>query len=213
MVHLFKEGFTPLFKVSINIGVFKQDLLDIKYCNAVRGPKGHCFSRSKLFTHYFGGRNETYFDIRVIFNREKLAQRYRIYPVDEFFLSKTKDAKKGWYYKHSKSVHKAAFPLFKNSDGEILRQPRHNLKGIDFKKCSMEFEYEERILTSVSNLGRYIYAINYLKDSDIRIDTTIKNYLEKYPHIKILSGYDKFEDKTDYFFNQHSLLDRSVIYT
>ena len=103
--------------------------------------------------------------------------------------------------------------MFKNSDGEILRQPRHNLKGIDFKKCSMEFEYEERILTSVSNLGRYIYAINYLKDSDIRIDTTIKNYLEKYPHIKILSGYDKFEDKTDYFFNQHSLLDRSVIYT
>lgn len=209
MVHLFKEGFTPLFKVSISNEVFKQDLLDIKYCWAARGEKGHCFSRSRHFLHD----SNRFSGIRLIFNREKLSQRYRIYPVDEVCLAKVKDAKKGWYIGSKITYHKAAFPLKKNTEGEVLRQPRHGLKSIDFNKCCVEQEFEERIPKNIFNLGRYIYAINYWSDKDIYKNDTIKKYLEKYPHIKVLSGYDKFEDKTDYFFNQHSLLDRSVIYT
>lgn len=196
MIHLFKEGFTPLFKVSVSSEALKQDLLNIKYCWAARGEKGHCFSRSKYFLHDYN----IFHGFRLIFNREKLAQRYRIYPVDEFYLSKTKDIKRGWYCNHGKHLHKAVFPLRK-LDGKLVRQPRHGLKTIDFKECSIEQEFEERIPKNIPNLGKYIYAINFWSDKDIYKSDIIKTYLEKYPHIKILSGYDKFEDKTDYFFN------------
>ena len=202
MVHLFNEGFTPLFKVGISTSVIKEDLLDIKYCHASRGPKGHCFSRSKYFLH-----DNDLFRTRIIFNREKLSQRYRIYPFDEVNLSKTKDDKIGWYSNNLK-FHKASFPLKNNSDGKKVRQPRHGLTSVSFKECLLEQEFEERILSNIPNLGRYIYAINFWDDKYINnycgFESSanyyiVKNYLEKYPHIKVLSGYTKFEDKTNLF--------------
>lgn len=198
MVHLFNEGFTPLFKVDISDSVIKQDLLNIKYCLASRGPKGHCFSRSKHFLHD----SKSFTGIRLIFNREKLSQRYRIYPFDEINLSKIKDNKKGWFNNNDKNYHKASFILKKHSNSKYFRQPRHGLTSIDFKECILEQEFEERILSNIPNLGRYIYAINFWDDK--AIDgyfkynySLIENYIKKYPHIKILCGYTKFEDKTN----------------
>jgi hypothetical protein len=214
MVHLFKENFTPLFKVGCSSKVLEEDLLNIKFCHVARGPKGHCFSRSKHFTHYMGDRDLKFHQFRLIFNREKLKQRYRIHPFDEYYLSKTLDPKKGWYGNHGKHFHKAVFPMRKNSDGEILRQPRHGLKNVDFSQCSMEQEFEERILCNIPNLGRFIYAINFwdYKGDYVYNSPIIRNYMLKYPHIKLLSGYDNFEDKTDSFLKLNSLSEQSIIY-
>ena len=204
MVHLFKEGFTPLYKSNFSEEVLKQDLLDIKYSHCSSGPVGFCFSRSK---HFLNDSN-IFYDYRLIFNREKLRQRYKIFPVDEIYNNKKvsnllKDrhtwGKKKYKDEKIVSLNKANFP-FGFREGKLIRQPRHNHSTINFNETALEFEFEERILSSIPNLGRYIYAINYWDNTySFYEKEVVINYLDKYPHIKILTGYDKFEDKTEEF--------------
>lgn len=73
------------------------------------------------------------------------------------------------------------------------------------KNPLLETEFEERIYKDVKNLGKYIIKIyinrdfeSFLKNN--RNVSLIKQYLEKYPHIKIFSHRNdilKVVDVTD----------------
>lgn len=208
----FEGNFTPLYHITYRLSeILKADSLIPG--NPIRGPKGICFTRSKYFSH--GG-----LSIRLILNRELLLRDgYRIYPLDEWALSRPKDIKTGkeatWPYKGSEHVTKRSEWVNKSaikshqmgkSNFNALKSGKrpisHNIKGLPNKSSGLEVEYEERILTPVKNLGKYIYAINFVTPdfytkSNYPIDKlrdTIMSYIEKYPHIKILTGLHRFEE-------------------
>jgi len=191
----FKENFTPLYHItsfsSLEV-ILKTDLL--KASNVSRGPRGICLTRSKFFEH--GG-----FSCRLILNYEKLKlDGYRTYPLDEWALSPPKfdngnriypTNRKDWMNKDLKNKKHFGKSNFSKLIGG-QRPISHNIKGLpNDKESGLEVEYEERILKDIKNLGKYIYGINFVefinRNKDYYYDA-VKEYLQKYPHIKIFKG-------------------------
>ena len=194
----FEGNFTPLYHITSNIiSVLKSDSLIprnilIPKSVLLRGPSGICFTRSKFFEH-FG------IDVRIILNRELLKTRYKIYPLDEWSL-KRQDIQNSiksddWVNrKVIKSNHFGKSNFLHTLDGK--RPISHNIKGLPDKYdrlAGLEVEYEERVLTKIKDLHKYIYAINFITEKNyIAYKKNIEFYLEKYPNIKILIGKYKF---------------------
>lgn len=194
-----KTNFTPLYHVtspySLN-KIFMDDVL--KVGQPARGPLGICLTRSKHYTH-----DDNYTESRLILNKELLEiDGYKSFPVDEWALSKrddpfskhTKDIKnRSEWYDKSKKHHfgKSQLPEIKSGK----RGLRHGIENLP-KKGMLGIEFEERILKDIKNLGKYIYAINVF-ESKIIDKINIEEYLKKYPHIKIMLGFDNPVDITD----------------
>lgn len=197
-----KMNFTPLYHVTspntLN-RIFMDDVL--KVGRPARGPLGICLTRSKYYTH-----DDNYAESRLILNRELLEiDGYKSYPVDEWalrnreggrFSSKdTKDLKNRseWARRDIKKSHfgKSQLPEIKSGK----RGLRHGIESLP-KKGMLGIEFEERILKDIKNLGKYIYAINVF-ESKIIDKINIEEYLKKYPHIKIMLGFDHPVDITD----------------
>lgn len=103
---------------------------------------------------------------------------YVSYPVDELGWSGVKLKHKGNYIKSN-------FDSIKKGK----RGTKHNLNLPKGSDIVLETEFEERIYKDINNIGKYIIAIyinirhSIFMESDIE---EIKNFLTKYPHIKIL---------------------------
>jgi len=70
---------------------------------------------------------------------------------------------------------------------EVLSGRRGTKHGtnIPHKVGILETEFEERFLTDIKDLGKYIISINFPADGGGADLATLKKYLEKYPHIKV----------------------------
>ena len=64
-------------------------------------------------------------------------------------------------------------------------KPKNTNKDLDFLFENKEDEFEERIIGVINNLGKYIIAIDIFKNTNAEIDNLLKQYLKKYPGIKI----------------------------
>jgi hypothetical protein len=205
----FEGNFTPLYHITGYIReIIKDDTL--KPGRPSRGPKGICLTRSKYFSHSATGHGSA---PRIILNREALLQDgYKIYPLDEWTLKrpenlsdKTKvihpDTRDKWINKEAIKNHmgKSQFPALKAGKRPIS----HNIEGLPDKSRGLEVEYEERILTDVKNLGKYIYAFNFATEDQYTQNRwsgepsykeTIDLYKSKYPHIKVLIGLTRFKE-------------------
>jgi hypothetical protein len=128
---------------------------------------------------------------------------YKFYPIDEWSLKKNPTNRIDWFNRGEvkiKNLGKAILPEIKSGK----RFLRHNIDSLP-KSGMLEFEYEERILKEVTNLGKYIHAINFWDNLEFEryflYRTSEKElfyeYINKYKDIKILLGYDRFVDITD----------------
>ena len=209
----FEGNFTPLYHITRSLrDIIKDDMLKIG--RPARGPRGICLTRSKYFSHSGAGHGAS---PRIILNREALLRDgYRIYPLDEWSLTRPESATgKGtlnrvypqtrdkWVNKDViKRFHmgKSQFPALKSGKRPIS----HNIEGLPNDKHSgLEVEYEERILTDVKNLGKYIYAFNFENEEQYTqhrwsgepsYKELIDLYKAKYPHIKVLLGLTHFKE-------------------
>ena len=64
-------------------------------------------------------------------------------------------------------------------------KPKNTNKDLDFLFENKEDEFEERIIGVINNLVKYIIAIDIFKNTNAEIDNLLKQYLKKYPGIKI----------------------------
>lgn len=204
----FEGNFTPLYHITGHIrDIIKDDML--KPGRPARGPRGVCLTRSKYFAHGGSGHGKS---PRIILNRELLLQDgYRIYPLDEWALAKPENNIDGnkeihpdkWVNKEVVKKHhfgKSQFPALKSGKRPIS----HNIEGLPKDKMSgLEVEYEERILTEVKDLGKYIYAFNFENEDQYTqkrwsgepsYKDVIELYKAKYPHIKVLLGLTSFKE-------------------
>jgi hypothetical protein len=216
----FEGNFTPLYHITGYIReIIKDDML--KPARPSRGPKGICLTRSKYFTHGGTGHGSA---PRIILNREALLQDgYKIYPLDEWTLARPENSPKpgssSYNIDKMKAIHpetrdkwvnkevikkyhmgKSQFPALKAGKRPIS----HNIEGLpNDKRRGLEVEYEERILTEVKNLGKYIYAFNFATEDQYTqkrwsgepsYKETIDLYKAKYPHIKVLIGLTRFKE-------------------
>lgn len=185
----FKDNFTPLYHITrlYNLNkILSSD--ELKIGNPARGPRGICVTRSKFFEH--DGNLE---DCRLILNYEELKRSgYRSYPLDEWSLARKVSGvyptkRKDWINKDALSMHLGKSNFDKLKSGQ--RPISHNISSLKKGKSGgLEVEYEERILKDIKNLGRFIYGINLLRNINDQEYSSIKEYLNKYPHIKIFSG-------------------------
>lgn len=190
----FKDNFTPLYHLTYSLDkIIETDLL--KASNKVRGPYGISLTRSKFF---WNDQGEGGYDFRLILNYDLLKRDgYRSYPIDEWALigdlkkPLQPGTKRPWWSKYVKThqLGKSNFSEFKSGKRGTL----HNIESLP-KKVKLEYEYEERILKDIKNLGKYIYGINIINFDPIRSSEwrsryfRIEEYLEKYPHIKLYKG-------------------------
>lgn len=108
----------------------------------------------------------------------------KTYPVDEWAW---KDGKRNIDVIKKVNFIKSNFVEVK--DGK--RGTKHNL---DLPKDPiLETEFEERIYQDVTNLGKYIISLNFGEKPSIEYFNVVKDYLQKYPHIKIylMDKYNK----------------------
>ena len=109
------------------------------------------------------------------------------YPVDE--LSWGKDAKRKL---DSRNLSKSGFDSVKSG----LRGTKHNLDLP--KEPILETEFEERIYQDITDLGKYLISLNFVREPGAGDFDVVKNYIVKYPHIKIyLMDKDNRRKKTD----------------
>lgn len=200
----FEGNFTPLYHITGSLNKILDDDM-LKFGQPSRGPRGLCFTRSKYYSH--GGMTPT---PRLILNRELLVMDgYRSYPIDEWILkskpggieSDTWVTERPWSDKSliqrlKGKVHfgKSQFPNLQSGKRPI----HHNIKKLPKDvRSGLEVEYEERILKEITNLGKYIYAINFKDEKQYEIyKIWVDKYLLKYPHIKILLGLHRFKEVT-----------------
>ena len=207
--------------------IIKDDTL--KPGRPTRGPRGICLTRSKYFSHGGIGHGTS---PRILLNREALLQDgYKIYPLDEWTLNRREESPipRSGIYHQDKLKPTPPFPRDKWVNKSILKKKgtrnhhfgksqfpallsgkrpiSHNIEGLpNDKRRGLEVEYEERILTDVKNLGKYIYAFNfenedqyksvpyYLGRSGVSYKEMIDLYKAKYPHIKVLIGLTRFTE-------------------
>ena len=116
----------------------------------------------------------------------------KTYPVDEWAW---KSGKRNIDVVKNMSFIKSNFDEVKSGK----RGTKHNLDLP--KEFTLETEFEERIYQDVPNLGKYIISLNFEKEPWMVSKTdfdVIKNYLKKYPHIKIyLIDKDNRRKRTD----------------
>ena len=194
----FEGNFTPLYHITYRLDkILETDSLVPG--NPSRGPKGICLTRSKYFEH-------NGIQIRLILNRELLLRDgYQIYPLDEWALSspeigtdnkrKHVTNRKDWVNRNSIKRHfgKSNFPSLLSGQRPISHGPSKFISSN--KSRGLEVEYEERILKIVKNLGRYIYAINFVDSEVYNLSKkVVVDYLKKYPNIKILIGKFRFKE-------------------
>ncbi len=123
---------------------------------------------------------------------------YKIYPVDE------------WAWKEGKPNLDAIrrFNFCKSNFAEVKSGKRGTKHKLDLPKDPiLETEFEERIYKNIKNLGKYILKIYISYDIN---DKYLKDYLRKYPHIrvyKILNNNIRFGaiDVTDEILKEESV--------
>lgn len=100
----------------------------------------------------------------------------KFYPVDEWALGQSYSSTK------TSQLGKSNFSAIKSGK----RGTKHGLKLP--KEPMLETEFEERTYQDIKNLGKYIISIRISEDISVKRDhEMIKSYLEKYPHIKIVT--------------------------
>lgn len=183
----FKDNFTPIYHLTnILEAILKTDTL--KASSKGRGPFGISLTRSKFF---WNDQEEGSYYCRLILNYELLKQDgYKFYPIDEWALiggikqPLPPGTKKPWWANHIKGRQfgKSNFSHFQSGK-------RGTIHGIETlpKDIHLSYEYEERILKDIKNLGKYIYGINILSFAKKYTDVILE-YLQKYPHIKLYTG-------------------------
>lgn len=138
-------------------------------------------------------RNSKYSDrgnLRIELDYNKLLKDgYRSIPIDEMGNAITR--KRHSFFKQYKKPMNPFYGYKKVHYGGKINKKEGG------KDIFLEEEYEERIYKNISNLGKYIISIKLTKyfmiaDTHIKSDKYIifKNYIEKYPHIKILDKYE-----------------------
>jgi len=137
-----------------------------------RGPNGVCFSRNINWT------NDNSVKYRLVLDSDLLKiHGYKSIPLQEFsYKSRSTE-----FEIPTQNVWKGKLDWYKNSN----RSAPHNISSLPpHKKSIMETEFEERILKEIKNVGRFIIYIDFIEYPKDDILTLVKNYLEKYPHIK-----------------------------
>jgi hypothetical protein len=174
------------FTSALNL-ILRTDLL--KMGTPARGSFGKTKSISVTRNPDFSDAPDTFIelDYTKLYN-----DGYKALPVDEWAWDR-----KGNFnpLAKTKNMNKSQFP-------EVVagkRGTKHGLKNLPTMKgfTGLETEFEERFFTDIKNLGKYIISINFpvskdepedvwtTKYEDGVRDTEIRQYLEKYPHIKV----------------------------
>jgi hypothetical protein len=137
-------------------------------------------------------RNRNYTDrgsIRLELDNDLLFEdKYQSEPFDEMGVAISRRGKFGNKY----SKHMNPFYGFKTIKHGKSISIKKREGGRDF---DMEEEFEERFYEDIVNLGKYIMSIKFggFEGMDYRgyVTKSLKKYIEKYPHIKILNREDK----------------------
>ena len=166
-------GRQPLFHHTYRLEkILETDML--KTSLSADKEKSISFTRSNYFT-------ESSNIARLVLDADKLKDDgYNIYPYYEVgnFLSKNKDKNP------KKLLNKYKF-YTKNNPNLKFRKIVGNTKHIGDSGYELEHEYEERCYESITDLGKYIIAIDIDMNYFEVYISHIKKYLKKYPHIKI----------------------------
>lgn len=167
-----KGGRQPIYHFTYRLyEIIKSD--ELRTSEPARASHNHEKSISLTRNIYYTGSYNTCIELNY---DELIKYGYRSYPIDEWAWVKGKV--NDWAVKKH-NLGKANFPAVKAGK----RGTKHNL---DLPKEPMlETEFEERIYKDIKNLGKFILKIfisNKIGESEY---ATLKNYLEKYPHIEI----------------------------
>lgn len=185
----------PLYHFTQNInGILQSDML--KLGNPARGSHGKTKAIAVTRNPDFAEHGSTYIEL----DYSKLYNDgYKAFPIDEWAWNKNGTPNP---LNKERNFGKANFP-------SVLKGNRGTKHGtnIPHKLGMLETEFEERFYTDIKDLGKYIISINYEKGrGDINIlQKRVKEYLEKYPHIKVYnvekSNHRKKTDITDTIIN------------
>ena len=163
-------------------------LTDLLKCGKPSKPSHGNFNSISLTRNIDFGHDESRQDEIIELDSDKLRKAgIKSYPVDE--LSWGKDAKRRL---DPRNLSKSGFDSVKLG----LRGTKHNL---DLPKDPiLETEFEERIYQDINNLGKYLISLNFVNEPSEGYFDVVKNYLSKYPHIKVyLIDEDNSRKKTD----------------
>lgn len=134
--------------------------------------------------------NEENLDEMIELDVDKLRNSgIKTYPVDE------------WAWKDGKRnldvIKKVNF--IKSNFDEVKSRRRGTKHNLDLpKEPILETEFEERIYQDITDLGKYLISLNFVKEPGAGDFDVVRNYLIKYPHIKIyLMDKDNRRKKTD----------------
>lgn len=130
----------------------------------------------------------------------------KTYPVDEWAW---KDGKRNIDVVKNMNFIKSKFDEVKSGK----RGTKHNL---DLPKDPiLETEFEERIYQDITDLGKYLISLNFLREPLNKYEILIVHeFLKKYPHIKVyLMDKDNRRKKTDitYKFVDNKVLNSNII--
>jgi len=152
------------------------------------------FTRSLYFT-------DASTDSRLLLNADKLKNDgYNIYPFDEVGYALSKGANNmDIPTKNRNKIKKKLSGYTKVNPYQDFRKIINNI-GIEYDDMALENEYEERCDTNITDLGKYLIAIDIdLKIINHEILNKLDKYLNKYPHIELVE------------YNQKNLWDRRNI--
>ena len=152
------------------------------------------FTRSLYFT-------DASTDSRLLLNADKLKNDgYNIYPFDEVGYALSKGANNmDIPTKNRNKIKKKLSGYTKVNPYQDFRKIINNI-GIEYDDMALENEYEERCDTNITDLGKYLIAIDIdLKIINHKILNKLDKYLNKYPHIELVE------------YNQKNLWDRRNI--
>jgi len=133
------------------------------------------------FSRYINWSNEGGFYYRYVMDSDILKRYgYKSKPISEIMLRAKRGGKTDVNFTKSNIEH------FKS--GKRGTEHGTNLP----KDWSLEYEFEERIYKNIENLGKYLVFIDFKNGDNIEYNYDIlKEYLEKYPHIKLRLIGDK----------------------
>ena len=161
----------------------------LKISKPSAGKDAICFTRSSYFEEHSK-------EVRLVLDSDLLKRGgYRIYPYDELAQASSSGNDLKGYTKVN--------PHYPG------RKTIHNLNiDQDFKGFygGLEWEYEERCLKDIKNLGKYIIAIDITKSALDSKYKEIKKYLDKYPHIEL------FELNMDKLYDRRNKIDYDKVY-
>jgi hypothetical protein len=167
-----KGGRQPIYHFTYRLyEIIKSD--ELRASKPARASHGYDKSISLTRNIYYTGS----YNICIELNYDELLKHgYRSYPIDEWAWEKGKI--NTWAIKN-RNFGKANFPAVKAGK----RGTKHNLDLP--KEPALETEFEERIYKNIENLGKFILKIFINSKIGKPEYATLKDYLEKYPHIEI----------------------------